>query len=360
MKASDVVNKLTLEVHKYTDLFSDSVDITSISRTGGEATITTSSPHGLYPGYGFYITGVAVPLSISTLTRAGTVGTLVTAEDHDLTMPIADEITITSAADSNFNGTFDVLSIPNRKTITFTMIDSSATSTTGGKLMSAVRYDQQFNGFHDVVSVPTDSSLTFADASALDASATGGKVKKNLRVSSAATMERVLDAFTKQATDKFYLFVVLGDVAATNSASTKQDVTALINRNENYRQVLKETVGLFVLGSTKDEIGGRIARDLMSDLLPALTKSIAFYQFPSSFYVGSSHPLVFVSHANRVYDGVIYVHEFIFEASTEMVINDTVGYSPDVAFRNIDLTQYPNLDGTGEILSAINLDEVPL
>lgn len=360
MKASDIVNQLTLNIHKYTDLFSDSVSIASISRTGGIATVTTSSPHGLFPGHGFYITGVKVPISISTLTRAGVVGTLVTSADHDLTMPIASTIEITSASQAIFNGTFTVTDIPNRRTIKFAMVDSGATSATGAKLMSAVRYDQEFDGFHNVISTPTTTSLTFADTSTLDASSSGGYIKTNLRISATASMERVVEAFTKQVTNKFYMFVILGDVRATNSKDTKQDLVALINRGDNYQQLIQHTVGLYVIGGTKDEISGRLARDQMEDLLPAITKSIAFYQFPVSFYVGNSNPLVFVSHGLRRYDGAIYIHEFIFEASSQMVINDTVGHSKDVALRNIDLTQYPNLDGTGEILSYINLDEVEL
>lgn len=359
MKASDVVNKLTLEVHKHTDLFSDVVTISSIVRSGTTTTITTSSAHGLLPGKGFYISDAIMPITISSLTRAGTTGTLVTATDHDLTLPIAPTIQISGAANQEFNGTFTTINILNRRTITFTIANSGPTSTTGAKLLGAARYDQEFNGFHQVDTVVSPTSFTYLGAGGFDGAGIGGKVKTNLRVTAAASMERVVDAFTKQATNKAYLFVVLGDVSVANS-SKSQDIAMIAGRAGNYMQLIKETVGLFVICGTKEDIGGRYTRDLMSDLLPALTKSICFFEFPSSLYNDKSNPLVFVSHANRMYDSAIYVHEFIFEATSQMLVQDTIGSDPDVALRNIDMTLYPDLDGTGFMHTNIDLDEEPL
>lgn len=341
-------------------MFSDTVSIAGIMRAAGACTVTTATPHGLLPGYGFYISGVSIPLAISSLTRAGTVGTLVTTENHDLTLPIAPTITITGAADAIFNGTFTTINVLNRKTITFEMVDSGATSTSGAKLLNAASSRQQLNGFHQVLTVQDSLTLTFAHASTLDVSTSGGTLKANLRVTAAASIDRAIAAFTKQALNKAYMFAVLGDVRASNSRDTQTDMIALIGRGDNYRQLIQETVSLFVLTNTKDEIAARETRDSMSDLLPAITQAICFYRFPSSFFVGRSNPLVFVSHGPYMYDGAVYVHEFVFECATEMTVNDTVGYEDDVALRDIDLTQYPNLNGTGSIESDINLDEVPL
>jgi hypothetical protein len=363
--ASDVATQLTSILPKYTDVLSDIFTITSLVNAANVSTATTSTPHGLDIGDPVIITDTLVPITQSTLSRVLTVGTLVTSSDHDLTKAIALTITITGAADSNFNGTFTVIQIVNRRTIKFTIADSNAISTTGASLQIAASYLQGYNGSFQVLEIISTTVFTVATVGALPGTSTSGKVKINTRISAAATVERAFNSYTEQPVNKMWLFVVIGTTTASKDRNTNTDMTAVIGRSNYFRQQLIERVTVYAITNTKDEIAGRVVRDEMTDLLVSITKSICFHQFPTNFTVQLSEPLIFVDHNLFSYDGAVYIHEFNFECSTEFTFDDTVGYDPDVAFRDIDST-YDNTLGTGQTSDipanandTMDLDEEP-
>lgn len=361
MIASDVAERLTSEVPKYTDLFSDVFTITTIVNAASVSTVQTSTDNNLSVGDPVLITDVIVPIDQSTLSRVLTVGTLVTAVDHDLTKAIAITITIANAADANFNGTFAVIQIVNRRTIKFTIADSGATSTTGGELLDSARYDQAYNGLFQVASIVSPTIFTVSTPGSLAGTSTGGQAKTNTRISASANMQRSLAGYTEQSVEKAWMFVVLGSASASKDRTTNTDLTSNRTRSNFFRQQIQEAVSIYVVSNTKDEIAGRKIRDEMSILLLAITKSIVFYRFNTNLYAGNSEPLIFVDHSIDQYDGSLYVHVFNFEASTEFTFEDTSGYDADVAFRDIDSTFDSDL-GTGaeNANDLIDLDDTEL
>ncbi len=356
MKASDVAIKLMSEIHNHTDLFSDVLNVVSMNNDSGYCNVITDGPHKMVSGEQFFISGSDFPIDITTLDRTGIVGTLVTNEDHDLTLKITPTITIEGASSATFNGTFNVTDIPNRRTIRFVMLDSGATSATGARLKLSRRKRSQLNGTYKVAYRISDTEFTFESGSNIVMSSSVGKVKTKLRVSASASVERAVDSYTKQELDKCYAFAVLGDTRASQSRDTQNDLVSDIGKSNYYRQIITESVTVVVIGNTKDDIAARRMRDSMVDLLVAITRSIAFYQFPTNFHISRSSPLSFVSHGTRTYNGVLYVHEFIFESSIDMLFQDTVMYDDDVAMRGIDMTLEPDIDGTGFLQTTINLD----
>ena len=60
MRLVDITNQFRLLLPKYTDLFSDTVEISSITASSGVATIITSGPHGFTSSD----TGNSVTLSV--------------------------------------------------------------------------------------------------------------------------------------------------------------------------------------------------------------------------------------------------------------------------------------------------------
>lgn len=359
--AEDVATKLTQEIHKYTDIFSDVFTITSMVNASNVSTITTSTNHGCIPGDAIFISDVAVPISISSATRTGVTGHVTTSIDHDLTEGVDKTITISGSSSANFNGTFTIVNIANRRNFTFTMVNSGDTSSTGGSVLNAERYDQAYNGLYNVATVTSPTVLTVSNASNIDATVTSGKLKKNLRISASANMARTMDSYTKQNLDKAWMFSVLGDVTASKSRRSEDDFTANQTRHNYFRQQLGENVTLYVIANTPDEIAGRRMRDEMDQLLVSITKSIAFYKFPTNLHVTRSEPIQFVRHGVAQYDGATYVHEFEFECVTDLLFEDTVGYDNDVAFRDIEMEQTINF-GTkhDHANSDINLDEEAL
>lgn len=360
MLASEVAGLLTINLPKYTNMFSDELNITSMSVSGGVATIGLDANHGLSIGDPVSILNVPVPLAIDTITRVGTVGTVVTVDDHDLTLGFKDSITLSGVADAEFNGTFTILSVNNRKTIKFSMDNSGPTSSTGGVVLDAQRYDKSYNGLFAVASIPSASSITINSFPGAAGSASSGKIRTNVRISASATIERAIQVYTKQEVEKAWCFAVLGAVTASKDRVTNTDFTAKIQRSEYYRQQMQENLTIAVIKNVKDEIAARRTRDDMQTLMRHIMKSIGFYEFATNLKTGKSNPLVFTSHDTFLYDTGIYVHAFDFECSTDIYSEDTVGDSDSVAFRDINTVQIPDVGGTTSADAYINLDDEAL
>lgn len=358
--ASDVAKLLTLNLPRYTNMFSDELNISSMVVSSGIATVTTASAHQLTPGQAISLLDLPVPLSIDTISRVGTVGTVVTNDDHDLTRGSQPSITIRGVADAVYNGSFTILDVPNRKTIKFSMPNSGATSSSGGFVDNAQRYDKSYNGLFVVSSVPNATSFVINSFPGADGSVSTGKVRARIRISASATAERAIDAYTRQEVEKAWCFAVLGAVAASKERITNTDFTAKIQRTQYYRQQLQENISILVIKNVKDEIAARRTRDDMQELMAWLLKSIAFYAFPTNLHTGQSNPLVLTGHDVFMYDSSVYVHAFDFECSTDIYAEDTVGEDVDVAFRNINLTQLPDVGGVDTADAYVNLDEEAL
>ncbi len=119
MRASDIVNHLSVHLPKFADDFTDQITVTSLTRSGTTVTVTTDSPHGLVVGGQLNMTGAQTPIVISSITRVGIQATMVTASDHDITENAGFDVQIEGATEAEFNGTFDLISAPNRRTIKF-------------------------------------------------------------------------------------------------------------------------------------------------------------------------------------------------------------------------------------------------
>jgi len=125
VRASDIVNQLSVLLPQLTDKFTTDVATKSIKRSGTVMTAVCNDKHKLQPGQAFAIVGTDVPIPILSLTRIGKITTLVTATDHDLTNRIAKTIRITGASEAQFNGIFTRINIVNRRTITFTTVGTN-------------------------------------------------------------------------------------------------------------------------------------------------------------------------------------------------------------------------------------------
>ena len=117
MKLADVINQLRAVLPKYTDVFSSVINISSITVSGGVATIVTTGPHGFLAGANIVIGNAQVETPISAVSQDGNVFTFTTGSDHDLTLgwPEHEEVTLNGFTDSAWNDSFTVTDVPNRR-----------------------------------------------------------------------------------------------------------------------------------------------------------------------------------------------------------------------------------------------------
>ena len=360
MKAKDVVNQLALILPQVSDRFTTNINISALTRSGFTATAATAIAHNLSTGQQINITGAKTPISINSLTRVLEVGTLVTATPHDITENYIASVELSGAVEAEFNGSFIIVSVPDRNTINFVMAYAGPTVATGAPLLingsSALN---RYNGLYEVSSIIDPNTFTYTLTNdGLFTPASGTIVARtNPRISAGVTPERVLDSYTKQLPDDLWAFVVLDDVFASKSRNIESDAVDNIQRGSEWRQQTIHPFSVIVIFPATNEIAARDARDDTQDVFRELCQSLLGHKLDSGLYIGAQNPIQFLDHGFLAYSTAFYAHTFNFQSVADILFEDTVGYSLDVAFRDIRLEMGVDV-GTAALIADLNLDDV--
>jgi len=367
MKAFDIVNQLCVLLPQLTDKFTDNILISSITRNGTLMTVQCLSEHDLEENQAVCISNSTAPITINTLTRSGITGTLVTATNHDLTNGIAPTIEITGATEAEFNGTFTLINVDNRKTIRFQMVDSGPTTATGTPLLlNAESAFNDYNSTYKVESVPTPTSFTFVHpvvglANPIAKPNSTMVARTEPRISAGIDIDRIIEGYTEQDQNDYWLFVTLGDVVASQSRLIESDAIDNQQKNVNYRQQIVEPFSVYVFIPVENEIAARESRDEISDLFRPILRSLLFSKISTGLYADKLNSVQFSGHSTYNYNTAVYVHQFGFQQVAEIYEEDTTGHDLDVAFRDIDFTQYLDFGNQVDFLRGTpDLDDTPL
>lgn len=362
MLATDIINQLAVRLPQYSDKFTTDLSVISLTLSGSTVTAQTAAAHGLAVNKAVNIVGAKSPIVINSLTRSGTIGTLVTDTVHDFIKHSSGSQTVelNGSIEAEFNGTFVLLNIPNRNTVTFTMVDSGPTTATGSPLLlNGSSYLQSFNGLHKITAIPAADQFQYEITTTPPTNTAAGTItaKTDPRISGAINEQRVIEAYTGQSLpDDWWAFVILGDVSASKSRRINSDATDNIQRGNEYRQQIIQPFSILVLIPTSGEIAARKARDECEQLFRPLCRSLLFSKLDSGLFVGAQNPITFVGHGVFAYDTAFYAHLYQFESVADITFDDTVGYSEDVAFRDIDLTVFPDVGNQEDPLTILPID----
>lgn len=367
MKISDVVNQLAANLPQYTDLFTDNLDLVSVVRSGSTITCTVSiaNPHGLSAGQGVLISECQTLILVDSITRNGVIATVTFQSDHDFTKgpdnptPV---IVLDQTLDPEFTGTFEIIDVPNRRTVTFMVADSGPVSSSGGWCLNGNSERDSFNGFFEVDTIISPTEFTYEkDGMQGIPVATGPrKMRANPRVTGMVNLQAILDAYTQQPQNELWAFVTLGPVNASKNRNILSDAVDNTQRSQYLRQQLLQNCTIYVVvPSAVAQIAGRQARDLCEDLFRPICQSVLFYKFDSGLYVQNLTPLQFVSHDTEVYNKAYYVHAYEFQMTVPLQFEDSVGFDSDTALRDINFT-FTTSFGSGEVSANIDLDEDPV
>lgn len=362
MRMKDVILQLSARLPQLVDDFTTSFSVSSLTRSGTTVTATTTAAHGLTADKSVNVVGAKTPITISSIDRVGIVATLVTAADHDMTTKVPGTVEISGVIESEFNGTFTVIQEVNRRTIKFLVPDSGPTIATGTPLLlNGSSVLQSYNGLKKVTTVPTTTTFTYevTDNTLFTPAAGTITAKTKPRISGAADDERANASYTRQNTDDAWLYVVMNDAVANKNRTLDIDGTDNVQRTNHFKQFVSQTVTLLVFLPTSGQISGRKARDRAEELFQPICQSVLFAKFDSLLAAGKYNALMFNNHGFAGYNTAFYIHQFTFEMTLLMGIDDTVGADEDVAFRDIFMTQNHDV-GTGVITSDIDLDDEPL
>lgn len=351
MKAEDVIKQLEKVLPALTNLFSDEIAVSKIYQANGIAYLTTNAPHPFKTGNYVNISGVRTKNKILSLTRQGRNATGITTYPHDVTLVYQPAINISGCNQPQYNGEKILVDVPNPNQIKFQVLGNPDTPATGDIYLNEIRY-QGFNGWQQITVIDAHN-FSYPLHDTLPYLIPGGDVKCrfNVRVSGAATLEEAEAGYTQKvqngASEKYWAFVVLGDVNISKDRDIETDATAVITPGDRFRQRQINDFEVYVFSPRISNISGRINRDSMEDVAYLLYGCLLRYKFPTGLASPIWSQTTTNGHGLAKSTNAYYIHLYKFEAVSDITLPDTAPPDVSVALREIEfsfLNQNPDND----------------
>lgn len=374
MRAQDIVDKLSAKIPLFTSGFSESLNILSITVAGTTATVTTDGAHNLIDGQNVAIIGAEAPVQIDTASfaRTGSFATFETLQDHDLTLSARDiaaggkTITISGAAEAEFNGTFSLLQVINRRKLVIAVADAGPTTISGSPIVEDAN-GGVFNGLFSATNLTASTfDVTIPVAYPLDAVVDSAAAQVSIRILSVLDIEQYLQTvYTKKLVGDDTLVVQLGDVTLSKKRNEETDAASSTSGEYSYTPTLIQPFAIYIVMNVTDDLTAAEARDKVeSEYIPAIFASVARAKFDTGFSYANFRA-TFTGHGVFAYSDAnsngtaVYAHEVTFEQLVQLTKADMADTDDSVAMRDVNYTLTTDV-GTGELTAAIDLDEVPL
>jgi hypothetical protein len=356
VKLVDVVNQLRLLLPKYTDKFSSTLSISSLTASAGILTVVTPTAHGLSTGKAVTLSGIKTQIPITRVSQDGLIFTF-TSDEHDLTFgwPEHNTIEMIGFTESVWNGTFPLNNVPNRETFKTQSLETIPTLNGNEKLLEI-----RNNGPNGQYSITKINSVTFTVEGDFDEGIyLDGIVSSGVRVAGSVTLERAIEEYTKQNITDLWGFVLMHDVEVSKDRYSYSDATSAPTQGTNIRARFIDGFTFLVIANTTQDISAQQAVDICRhDLLLPIIKSIRGSIFPTGLSNSGDFRTVMTGHGMAEYNKAFYAHMYTFEVSSDLTEDDAVEVSDTRAFRDIDYTQ--SVSDTEDMTVKINLDDDPI
>lgn len=362
----DVMAHLWRYLPSVTTLFNESLTITSAAVTSGliTGTIAAGTP---VVGQNLLLSGIKVRNPITAYVDNGD-GTarFTVANDHDQTEPRqrldTQQLTLGGITPSAWNGSHDILGIPNRRTFEIAIPAGATTPTVPGYL---IEQPTGVLGIGTVTSV-VGTAVTIQPAEGIfhyDATVDTITVNTKIRARAAADITRAAAIYTKQASAKPFIFVIMTDVSVSKDRHTPNDGLATFTKQDMRLLRLLQNFAIAVFIPTADDVGGDNAQHMAyGEIYEALTK--IFYGFGFSDESAIQYVTVSAGHGPGLYNSAYYLHVYDWQVPNVVTFESGFdGQSPfitDVAFRDINQSLYVNNSDKAIMSMALDLDEEPL
>lgn len=362
MKAEQIITQIRNWLPFFTDLFSNNIQVASLSRSATTVTAVTVNPHGLNTGDVVTITNALSPVDVDSSSVVDGIVIVETVTRHDFTSDIdGQEVRITGPG---YDETFELSFVPNRTSLEL-IDDGQPPIPAGSTVLEADLVS--YNGTRPVV-VIDPTTFTFETQNEAGSPAQGDIIASAQHRISGCVDARVLqESYTAQNFgDDLWAFVVLRDPDANKDRINNNDAVTTLQQNSDFRHEMIENFSVYVVipnkGNDATDAGGRKARDVVEDVRVPLFKTLLGWM-PEADDEQLSCPgqnaVVWNGDGGFVYEKAYYIHEFRFQRVTDITSSDTwLDNDFSVAFRDIDLYQCKD-HGFTTFDSMINLDEFP-
>ena len=347
MQAINVVDRLRDIIGYYTDDFSDIQGITSLSRSGTTITCVTDSAHGRVTNEYVTIRGAKEPITLTSITRVDNVVTVVSATSHKLSDPslyaptqLPLIVELAGVTPSGYNGSFQLLTVPDDTTFTFKITTEPTTPATVAGFLLLEDFDG-YNGAKQVTVIDTTTFTYTTTNSNLATPAQGTLQLSSLeRIDYSATPDRILDFYSENTAGvlKNWLFVVVGNQIAYKDDTVASDLSSAQKRNQSYYYGVQQDFSIYVVIPSKGSVLGGQEADQARSYETAILRSIVNYQFPSPLCDKEYQPITYVGNEPDDYIKAYYVHRFDFLAKGFVQQEDTAAFNNGVPLQLIDGT----------------------
>lgn len=362
----DVMEHLWRYLPSVTTLFNEELVITNVTVTAGvvTGTITSGTP---VVNQKLLLSGIKVRNPITAYADNGD-GTarFTTANDHDQTEPHqrldTQQLTLGGITPSIWNGSHDIIGVPNRRTFEINIPAGATTPTVPGYL---IEQPTGVLGIGTVTSV-VGNVVTIQPSEGIfhyDGVVHQITVNTKIRARAAADITRAAAIYTKQQTLKPFIFVIMTDVSVSKDRHTPNDGLATFTKQDMRLLRLLQNFAIAVFIPTQDDVGGDNAQHLAyGEIYEALTK--IFYGFGFSDQSAIDYVTVSAGHGPGLYNSAYYLHVYDWQVPNVVTFESGFdGQSPfitDVAFRDINQSLYVNNSDKAIMSMALDLDEEPL
>lgn len=318
MILSDIINHTKSVLPLFTDLFTDNVSITSVSKSGDDVTVSAVA-HGLSLAEDFVASGIRTVVVITAITSADGIATATCATNHDLTVGYTKNVDVTSA-EAAFNGTFALLDAPSSKIFTYRITATPAGDSTG---TLKTFHNLGFNGVRTVSEVIDADSFkyVFEDDNVVAGGGTAMLVMKDPRISGAAEFDRIVDGYTKQTTNGIWGLFVLDSSTTSSDRSIDNDSKNERQFGEDFKLRIIQDISFYVFIPTDAQISARQAIDRAQNLVKPIYKALAGYIPTTVFTTAQETIMMPSSHDLQLYNGAFVAYNYSFQSTEFMLYN---------------------------------------
>ncbi len=356
MKLSEVVLQLQLILPKFTDYFSRTLTISSITAAGGVATIVAPS-HGLANLAPITISQVTQNTAINSVSKDGFLFTFGTVAVHDLTFdyPGYENVKLAGFTDSVWNDLFKLMAVPDKNTFIVQSTNSLPTLTGGESLL-----EERIDGVNGRYAITLVDPNTFQITGNFeDGTYTDGTIKAAVRIAGSVSIDRALDQYTAMGDGELWIFVVMGDAVVSKNRTAYNDATATIAPNEDIRTRIVDSFSVFIIQSVKAEIAAVDAVDIARhDLLSPICKSLFGSIFSTGLSGAGDFRAILTGHNFIEYMREWFLYQYTFESTSDLTLEDAVDELDTKAFAEIDYTQ--QIEGAGDDVPVLTVNNLEL
>ncbi len=343
MKLKPLIQLFQRTLPKYTDYFSDTIPISSGSVVNGLVTIITTSPHNFLSSNYVVINNAHISIPISSFVVSNGIATCKTNNDNSINMAMnykdnsSDlEVDLIGFADVGLNGTFKLLSVPNKQCFTIQTNIADGNYISDG---SIIRYSGNPIGGLRQINVINEYTFTYQlDDIGINSLIYGNStVYGNTRISGANDVVRANKSYSKQLQGKYWLYITYGSSTASKDRNILNDSVSMFSGTEDFRIRDIQDFDVNIFAPVSNDLTGLTARDNIEDIKKAIFKTILRFKQLKEFSNDDSFVYTYVNDFEVIANDAYIVHGYKFSTSYDITFNDTSQKDIYTPFRGIDI-----------------------